>query len=155
MGILDSARAAASSGCRSVAFTYNDPIIFLEYAVDVADACREAGVKSVAVTAGYVDPEPRREFQRKQRIGKLRAPVGLAGIEGLLPAQVVEVDAHGGRLAVARATADVHDAALALGLYQWEQLIYQHEMPEEVDGKVQAQANEQTESASCQLGRWH
>ena len=56
------AEATVDLACRSVAFTYNDPIIFLEYAVDVADACREAGVKSVAVTAGYVDPEPRREF---------------------------------------------------------------------------------------------
>jgi pyruvate formate lyase activating enzyme len=56
------ARAASSLGCRSVAYTYNDPVIFLEYAVDVAAACRELDVKSVAVTAGYVCPEPRREF---------------------------------------------------------------------------------------------
>ncbi len=56
------AAAAAELSCRSVAFTYNDPIIFLEYAVDVATACRERGVKSVAVTAGYVDPEPRAAF---------------------------------------------------------------------------------------------
>ena len=54
--------AAAQLGCRSVAFTYNDPVIFLEYAVDVARACRERGVRSVAVTAGYVCPEPRRDF---------------------------------------------------------------------------------------------
>ena len=56
------ARAARDSGSRSVAFTYNDPVIFHEYAIDVADACRERGVKSVAVTAGYVCPEPRAEF---------------------------------------------------------------------------------------------
>ncbi len=56
------ADAAVELACRSVAFTYNDPVIFLEYAVDVAEACREAGVKSVAVTAGYVDSEPRIEF---------------------------------------------------------------------------------------------
>ncbi len=56
------ARAAESLGCRSVAFTYNDPVIFHEYAVDVAQACRERGVRSVAVTAGYVCPEPRAEF---------------------------------------------------------------------------------------------
>ncbi|MBW2576970.1 MAG: AmmeMemoRadiSam system radical SAM enzyme, partial [Deltaproteobacteria bacterium] len=49
-------------GCRSVAYTYNDPVIFLEYAVDVAQACRELGLKSVAVTAGYICDEPRREF---------------------------------------------------------------------------------------------
>ena len=51
-------------GCRSVAFTYNDPTIFMEYAVDVADACHEVGVKTVAVTAGYISPEPRAEFYR-------------------------------------------------------------------------------------------
>ena len=56
------ARAAHELGCRSVAFTYNDPVIFLEYAVDVAQACREAGIKTVAVTAGYITEEPRREF---------------------------------------------------------------------------------------------
>ena len=54
--------AAERLGCRSVAFTYNDPVIFHEYAVDVAAACRARGVKSVAVTAGYVCPEPRAEF---------------------------------------------------------------------------------------------
>jgi pyruvate formate lyase activating enzyme len=54
------ARAAAALGCRSVAYTYNDPVIFLEYAIDVAQACRAAGIRSVAVTAGYITPEPRR-----------------------------------------------------------------------------------------------
>jgi pyruvate formate lyase activating enzyme len=54
--------AAKAHGCRSVAFTYNDPVIFLEYALDVAAACRAAKIKTVAVTAGYVMPEPRREF---------------------------------------------------------------------------------------------
>ncbi len=58
------AEAAARSGCRSVAFTYNDPVIFLEYAVDVAQACRERGIKTVAVSAGYIAPEPRIEFFR-------------------------------------------------------------------------------------------
>ena len=58
------ASAAADSGCSSVAYTYNDPVIFLEYAVDVAAACREKGIKSVAVTAGYIAPEPRVEFFR-------------------------------------------------------------------------------------------
>jgi pyruvate formate lyase activating enzyme len=58
------ADAAADGGCRSVAFTYNDPVIFMEYALDVAAACRERGVRSVAVTAGYIDPEPRIEFFR-------------------------------------------------------------------------------------------
>ncbi len=56
------AAAAVELACRSVAFTYNDPVIFLEYAVDVAAACRAADVRAVAVTAGYVDPEPRAEF---------------------------------------------------------------------------------------------
>jgi pyruvate formate lyase activating enzyme len=58
------ADAASGSDCKSVAFTYNDPVIFMEYALDVAEACREQGVKTVAVTAGYIDPEPRVEFFR-------------------------------------------------------------------------------------------
>src|SRR5512132_3383108 len=58
------ARAATALGCRSVAFTYNDPVIFMEYAIDVADACRAAGVRSVAVTAGYMCDAPRRDFYR-------------------------------------------------------------------------------------------
>jgi len=58
------ASRALELGCRSVAFTYNDPVIFLEYAVDVAQACREKGIKTVAVTAGYMCDEPRREFYR-------------------------------------------------------------------------------------------
>jgi pyruvate formate lyase activating enzyme len=56
------ARTAKDLGCRSVAFTYNDPTIFAEYAIDVAAACRAAGVKTVAVTAGYITPEARPEF---------------------------------------------------------------------------------------------
>jgi pyruvate formate lyase activating enzyme len=59
------AEAAVRSGCRSVAFTYNDPVIFLEYALDVADACRDRGVKTVAVSAGYICAEPRVEFFSK------------------------------------------------------------------------------------------
>ena len=51
-------------GCRSVAFTYNDPVIFYEYAIDVAEACHAAGIKTVAVTAGYMSPAPRAEFYR-------------------------------------------------------------------------------------------
>jgi pyruvate formate lyase activating enzyme len=56
------ARAAVERGCKSVAFTYNDPIIFAEYAMDTADACHEHGIKTVAVTAGYICDTPRREF---------------------------------------------------------------------------------------------
>lgn len=56
------ALAARRAQCTSVAFTYNDPVIFHEYAIDIAAACREHGIKTVAVTAGYVCPEPRAEF---------------------------------------------------------------------------------------------
>tara|TARA_A100001388_G_scaffold245022_1_gene203191 strand:+ start:512 stop:1600 length:1089 start_codon:yes stop_codon:yes gene_type:complete len=56
------AEAAIRTGCKSVAFTYNDPVIFLEYAVDVAQACRARGLKTVAVSAGYICPEPRADF---------------------------------------------------------------------------------------------
>lgn len=61
-GPADIAAAAADWGCDSVALTYNDPVIFAEYGMDVADACRERGIASVAVTAGYVQGEARREF---------------------------------------------------------------------------------------------
>src|SRR6187455_3835908 len=54
------AHAAVKLGCRSVAFTYNDPVIFAEYALDIADACHEKGVQTVAVTAGYMHDAPRR-----------------------------------------------------------------------------------------------
>ncbi len=56
------AEAALATGCRSVAFTYNDPVVFLEYAVDVAAACRERGLHPVAVTAGEICATPRREL---------------------------------------------------------------------------------------------
>jgi pyruvate formate lyase activating enzyme len=56
------AEVALALGCRSVAMTYNDPVIFLEYAVDVADACRAKGIKAVAVTAGYMTDDARPEL---------------------------------------------------------------------------------------------
>jgi pyruvate formate lyase activating enzyme len=58
------AAAAQRLGCRSVAFTYNDPVIFMEYAMDVADACRERGIKAIAVSAGFMNAAPRAEFYR-------------------------------------------------------------------------------------------
>jgi len=59
------ATTAARLGCRSVAFTYNDPVIFHEYAADIADACREQGIRTVAVTAGYLTEESRPAFFEK------------------------------------------------------------------------------------------
>jgi pyruvate formate lyase activating enzyme len=56
------ARAAERSGCRSVAFTYNDPVIWAEYAIDTAIACHERGLKTVAVTAGYITEAAREDF---------------------------------------------------------------------------------------------
>ena len=56
------AEAAASGGAMSVAFTYNDPVVFAEYAIEVALACREKGIRTVAVTAGYIHETPRREL---------------------------------------------------------------------------------------------
>jgi pyruvate formate lyase activating enzyme len=56
------AKTALEQGCSSVAYTYNDPVVFHEYAIDTAQACRELGLKSVAVSAGYVCSEPRIEF---------------------------------------------------------------------------------------------
>jgi len=59
------AHAAVRNACKSVAFTYNDPVIFAEYAMDVADACHARGVQTVAVTAGYMHDQPRRDFYAK------------------------------------------------------------------------------------------
>jgi pyruvate formate lyase activating enzyme len=59
------AQAAVANGCKSVAFTYNDPVIFAEYAMDIADACHARGIRTVAVTAGYIHDAPRREFFAK------------------------------------------------------------------------------------------
>src|SRR4029077_14668465 len=56
------AEAASELGCRSVAFTYNDSVIWAEYAIDVARACRAIGIKTVAVTAGYITPLARGPF---------------------------------------------------------------------------------------------
>jgi AmmeMemoRadiSam system radical SAM enzyme/AmmeMemoRadiSam system protein B/AmmeMemoRadiSam system protein A len=56
------AEAALQLGCRSVAFTYNDPVIWAEYAIDTARACRARGIKTVAVTAGYITPAARETF---------------------------------------------------------------------------------------------
>ena len=57
--------AAEKHGCKSVAFTYNDPVIFAEYAMDTADACHARGIKTVAVTAGYIHDQARRDFFAK------------------------------------------------------------------------------------------
>ncbi len=59
------AGTALQLDCKSVAFTYNDPVIFAEYAMDVADACHAASVQTVAVTAGYIHAQPRAEFYAK------------------------------------------------------------------------------------------
>jgi pyruvate formate lyase activating enzyme len=59
------AAAAVRHGCQSVAMTYNDPVVFFEYALDAADACRERGIATVAVTAGYLSPAPREELFRR------------------------------------------------------------------------------------------
>ncbi|MER0203725.1 MAG: AmmeMemoRadiSam system radical SAM enzyme [Nitrosomonas sp.] len=59
------ARCAEQYHCKSAAFTYNDPVIFAEYAMDVADACHAIGIKTVAVTAGYIHAQPRRDFFAK------------------------------------------------------------------------------------------
>ena len=58
------AQTAHDTGCRSIAFTYNDPVVFLEYAIDTAIACRNLDVRTVAVTAGYICDGPRQELFR-------------------------------------------------------------------------------------------
>ncbi|MBI3902679.1 MAG: AmmeMemoRadiSam system radical SAM enzyme [Nitrosomonadales bacterium] len=59
------AQSAKKHGCKSVAFTYNDPVVFFEYALDTADACHAQGLQTVAVTAGYIHDAPRRELYAK------------------------------------------------------------------------------------------
>ena len=66
------AEAAYRTGCRSVACTYNDPVIFAEYAMDVADACRARDIKIVAVTAGYMHDQARRRVLRQDGCGQRR-----------------------------------------------------------------------------------
>jgi pyruvate formate lyase activating enzyme len=56
------AESAIRYGCESVAFTYNEPTVFFEYAIDTAKACHERGLKTVAVTNGWIEAEPRTEF---------------------------------------------------------------------------------------------
>jgi pyruvate formate lyase activating enzyme len=58
------AQVALRAGCRSVAFTYNDPVVFAEYAIDCAQAAHELGIKTVAVSAGYINPGARADFYR-------------------------------------------------------------------------------------------
>ena len=65
------AAAAHKLGCRSVAYTYNDPVIFMEYAIDVAQACDEYGIKSVAVSAGFHSPRPRADFYRNMHAANI------------------------------------------------------------------------------------
>lgn len=59
------ANACKTNGAESVAFTYNDPVVFAEYAMDTADACHDLGIHTVAVTAGYIGTEARRDFFAK------------------------------------------------------------------------------------------
>ena len=82
------AQAARQLGCHSVAFTYNDPVIFHEYATDVAQACHALGIKTVAVTAGYVCAEPRVELFRHMDA----ANVDLKGFTGRFYHQVCKGD---------------------------------------------------------------
>jgi len=53
---------AESSGCPSIAFTYNDPVIWAEWAIDVARAAQRRGIRTVFVTAGYVEEKARQEI---------------------------------------------------------------------------------------------
>jgi len=65
--------SAEKHGCKSVAFTYNDPVIFAEYAMDTADACHQRGIKTVAVTAAYIHEEARSE----EHTSELQSPCNL------------------------------------------------------------------------------
>ena len=56
------AQIAKEYDCKSIAFTYNDPVIFLEYAIDTAKEAHKLGINTVAVTAGYINPEARKDL---------------------------------------------------------------------------------------------
>ena len=55
-------QTAMNYGCKSIAFTYNEPVIFMDYAIEIAKLARKNGLKTIAVTAGYILPEPAKEF---------------------------------------------------------------------------------------------
>ena len=90
------AAAAVQLDCHSVAFTYNDPVIWAEYAIDTAKACRARGIKTVAVTAGYISPEARGAVLRIDGRGECR-PQGLH--RGFLSAPHLFAPAAGARYA--------------------------------------------------------
>ncbi|MCD6352010.1 MAG: AmmeMemoRadiSam system radical SAM enzyme [Armatimonadetes bacterium] len=54
------ARQARLTGCRSIAYTYNEPTIFYEYMYDTAVEGRKHGLRSVVITAGYINQKPLR-----------------------------------------------------------------------------------------------
>jgi pyruvate formate lyase activating enzyme len=54
--------AAKLSKCESIAYTYSEPTIFFEYALDIAKHAQKEGVKNVFVTNGYITPEALREI---------------------------------------------------------------------------------------------
>ncbi|MDR1485749.1 MAG: AmmeMemoRadiSam system radical SAM enzyme [Planctomycetaceae bacterium] len=58
----DVVNAAKQNGCRSIAFTYNEPVIWLEYVIDIAKEAHKAGLLTVAVTNGYISQEWREKF---------------------------------------------------------------------------------------------
>ncbi|TFB13618.1 AmmeMemoRadiSam system radical SAM enzyme [Candidatus Marinimicrobia bacterium MT.SAG.4] len=52
-------KIAIDNNCPTIAFTYNDPTIWAEYAMDISILAKEVGIKSVWVTAGYITKEAR------------------------------------------------------------------------------------------------
>lgn len=99
------AQAAVANGCTGVAYTYNDPVIFAEYAIDVAQACRQVGLRDIAVTAGYIEPAARADLFAVMDA----ANVDLKGFNPDFYRQVV-----GGRLDVVQNTLEylVHHTAV-------------------------------------------
>ena len=55
-------RLAKDSNCKSIAYTYTDPVVFYEYTLRTATLAREAGLRNVLVTAAYINPEPLRRL---------------------------------------------------------------------------------------------
>jgi len=51
-----------ANNCKSIAYTYSEPISFYEYTLDSAKLARQEGIKNILVTAGYINEEPLRNF---------------------------------------------------------------------------------------------
>ena len=60
----DLAGLARQNNCPTIAYTYSEPVVFYEYMADAAEAGRAAGIKSAAVSGGFIQQEPLKKLCR-------------------------------------------------------------------------------------------